>query len=165
MRKIAVLLLAVLLITTSMDATAKSKETWVSDEIYAACVEIGEIYDICPELLVAIIERESSCRQYAENGSCKGLMQVSTRWHKDRMERLGVSDIYDIYGNILVGTDYLAELFEKYGDLYLVLMCYNMGESRALELWKDGFFSKYAVSISERSIFLQDLRWEDGLYD
>ena len=60
MRKIAVLLLAVLLITTNMDVTAKSKETWVSDEIYAACVEIGEIYDICPELLVAIIERESS---------------------------------------------------------------------------------------------------------
>lgn len=160
MRKIAVLLLAVLLITTSMDATAKSKETWVSDEIYAACVEIGEIYDICPELLVAIIERESSGQQYAENGSCKGLMQVSTRWHSDRMAELGVTDIYDIYGNILVGTDYLYELFEKHGDLYLVLMCYNMGESRALQLFKQGRYSKYAISISERSIELQRIAME-----
>ena len=160
MRKIAVLLLAVLLITTNMDVTAKSKETWVSDEIYAACVEIGEIYDICPELLVAIIERESSGRQYAENGSCKGLMQVSTRWHSGRMEKLGISDIYDIYGNILVGTDYLAELFEKHGDLYLVLMCYNMGESRALQLFKQGRYSKYAIGISERSIELQRIEME-----
>ena len=42
------------------------------------------------------------------------------------MERLGVSDLYDPYGNILVATDYLVELFEKHGDIGLSLMIYNM---------------------------------------
>ena len=119
--------------------------------------EIGQQYGICPELLQAIAERESSLRIYATNGTCKGLMQISEKWHRDRMERLGVTDIYDAYGNILLAADYLAELAEESDDLYYVLMRYNMKKSTAKKLYEVGQYTDYAVGIVERSAELERL--------
>lgn len=114
------------------------------------------MYDVCPELIFAIIEKESSGNPNAENGGCYGLMQISERWHRDRMERLGVTDLYDPYGNILVGVDYLMELAEKYEDLDMVLMVYN-GSSDAQERWESGNPTEYATSIMNRSMELERL--------
>lgn len=111
-------------------STAQPAGTYISEDAQEACVKYGEEYGICPELLMAMIELESSGRPDAESGGCKGLMQISDRWHKDRMERLEVTDIYDVDGNIHVGADYLAELFEKYEDVGTVLMVYH-GEKNA----------------------------------
>lgn len=100
---------------------------------------------------MAIIERESSGRPDAESDGCKGLMQISDRWHKDRMERLKVTDIYDVDGNIHVGADYLAELFEKYEDVGIVLMVYH-GEKNAATKTE---LSDYADWILTRSAELE----------
>ena len=70
---------------------------------------------------------------------------------------VGVYDLTDISGNILVGTDYLNELFEKHSDIYMVLMSYNMGERKATELYEQEIYSNYAVSITERSAELEIL--------
>lgn len=129
----------------------------MSEEVQGYCEEIGEMYGICPELLMAIIEAESSGNQYAENGSCKGLMQVSVKWHADRMEKLGVVDIYDEYSNILVATDYLAELRDDYGEVSYVLDIYN-GNSKAYYNYENGILSKYAGSVLERSAELERIR-------
>lgn len=128
------------------------KDTWISETARNACVAYGEQYDILPELLMAIIERESSGDPEAENGGCYGLMQISTRWHKDRMRRLEVTDIFDEDGNILVGTDYLAELSEKYDDIGVALMVYH-GESNA----RNKKLSKYARGVLNRSSELEEL--------
>lgn len=123
--------------------------------------EVGEKYNICPELIQAIIERESSCDPYAKNGSCLGLMQVSEKWHSGRMKKLGVTDLYDPYSNILVGTDYLAELFDEAiqsgrgDDLYYVLMRYNLKISTANSRWEDGDYSDYAIEVAERAAELE----------
>ena len=82
------------------------------------------------------------------------MMQISGRWHTDRMERLGVTDIYDVDGNIHVGTDYLAELFEEYGEVTTVLMVYH-GERNAVEKSENGEISKYADWILTRSAELE----------
>ena len=37
-----------------------SEDTYLSEEIQDACVEIGTDYGICPELLMAMIEKELS---------------------------------------------------------------------------------------------------------
>lgn len=131
-------------------------------EIEAYTVEIGKKYNICPELIQAIIERESSYDPSATNGSCIGLMQVSEKWHKDRMKRLGITDLYDPYSNILVGTDYLAELFneaiesDRGDDLYYVLMRYNLKTDTANKRWDNGDYSTYAIEIAERSAELEE---------
>ena len=96
-----------------LSANGFEADTYIAEEYQAYCEEIGEMYCVCPELLMAMIETESSGNPDATNGTCKGLMQVSEKWHRDRMKRLGVKDIYDPYGNILVATDYLMELAEK----------------------------------------------------
>lgn len=135
---------------------AEDNDTYISETAYAACVEYGKEYGICPELLMAIIERESAGQADAENEGCYGLMQISVKWHSDRMERLGVTDIFDERGNILVGTDYLAELFEDYQEAATVLMIYH-GEKNAAEKVKNGKISSYAKGILERSEQLEIL--------
>ena len=131
-------------------------DTYLSEEIQQICNEVGDEYGICPELLMSVIEHESSGNPKAVSpGGCLGLMQIDPRWHKERMERLGVTDLCDPEQNILTGTDYLMELAEEYGDLYLVLMHYNMTHSKAQELWNQGKYTKYALSISARSAQLE----------
>lgn len=141
----------ILTLSVSFISTAQPAGTYISEDAQEACVKYGEEYGICPELLMAIIERESAGQADAENGGCKGLMQISDRWHKDRMERLEVTDIYDVDGNIHVGADYLAELFEKYEDVGIVLMVYH-GERNAANKEK---LSSYAEGILDRSAELE----------
>ena len=134
----------------------KSHDTWISNAAQKACVDYGNKYGVCPELIMAIIETESSGNPNAKNGTCTGLMQVSSRWHADRMKRLGVRSLYDERGNVRVGTDYLAELIGEHGDVATALMVYH-GESDALSKAENGIVSSYASKILERSAELERL--------
>lgn len=116
-------------------------------------------YGIAPELLMAIIETESRGQADAKNGGCYGLMQISKKWHKDRMKRLGVTDIFDERSNILVGADLLAELRDEYHELSLVLDIYH-GDSKAFKNYENGIMSDYARKILERSAELRDYMTE-----
>ena len=71
------------------------------------------------------------------------------------MKKLGVANICDPYGNILVATDYISELAEKYEDVGMVLMVYN-GDSMAKDyLNGTANLSKYAEKILARSEVLE----------
>lgn len=149
--KLSIVLFAILSLTIFPSSTTEGREVHnktAIEDIIAYTDEIGERYNICPELIQAVIERESHYNPDATNGDCVGLMQVSEKWHTDRMERLGVTDLYDPYSNILVGTDYLAELWREtsskgYGDdLYYVLMRYNMTADSANRLYRDEVYSE-----------------------
>lgn len=133
---------------------AKVKDTWISDTAQKACVDYGREYGICPELLMAVIEKESYGDPNAKNGTCTGLMQISSRWHADRMKKLGVSTLYSERGNVHVGADYIAELMEDSGDMALALMVYH-GESDAQKKYDRGQISSYASGILERSAQLE----------
>lgn len=128
-------------------------------ELIQITEEVGALYDICPELLQALVERESTYRIDATNGNCKGLAQISTRWHTERMERLGVTDIYEPYGNILVAADYLRELYDERqdDDTYYVLMRYNMAIDTANQLYAAGEITDYARGIVKRAMELERL--------
>ena len=113
--------------------------------------QIGQAYGICPELLQAICWRESRFRAEARNGSCIGIMQVSERWHLDRMDKLGMSDLTDPAQNMEVAADYLQELFRDYHDAGIVLMVYN-GDSRVWDVLEGREeLSSYAREILELS--------------
>lgn len=116
-------------------------------EVKEAAEMVGEIYDISPEFIEAIAYYESHYDADAANKWCTGLMQVSQKWHQDRMKKLGVTDLTDPYQNILVATDYLAELMEKYHDVGMVLMVYN-GDKDAKAYYRgDAPVSEYADKI------------------
>lgn len=150
-KTLSVFLPIIIAFSFSITAYASEEDTFLSKTVVYACEKYGKEYNICPELLMAIAEAESGGNPKSKNGSCKGIMQVSEKWHKDRMERLGVTDIFDTKGNILVATDYLYELFEKYEDVGMVLMTYN-GDSDAEDYMSGrSGLSEYAEKILERS--------------
>ena len=146
--------IAVSMISTKVEAT--TNDTFISNEIQSIVEDVSAKYNVCPELILAIIEQESSGNPNAVNGDCKGLMQVSEKWHKDRMERIGVTDLFDQYGNILVGTDYFMELADEYDDLYLVLMIYS-GTSDAFERAETYNWTEYAETIVKRTMELEEI--------
>lgn len=155
MKKILVAILsAILAFRFPMTVVSKDNNTWISDTAYEACVEYGEKYGIAPELLMAMIEIESDGNPYAENKGCMGLMQISPKWHWDRMERLGVTDLNNEKGNVLVGADYMAELFSEYGEVSYVLDIFN-GNSKAKYNYENGILSDYSRKILERSAELE----------
>lgn len=103
----------------------QANDTWISADQQAICIEAGNKYGITPELLMAIIETESSGQQYAHNGRCIGLMQIDQYYHTGRMQRLGFVNLWDEKANIYTGADLLSELLEKYEDTGIALMAYN----------------------------------------
>lgn len=151
---VAVLLIILFALLYTLSVNAKEVD---QEQIVEYITEIADEYDICPELIMAIVESESTYNPSAKNGQCKGLMQVSEKWHGDRMDRLGVTDLFDPYSNILVGVDYLSELAEKYQDVGLVLMVYNGGHDYAMRIYEKGELSNYANKILERSAELERL--------
>lgn len=134
----------------------EASDTMIPDEFLPYINEISLEYHICPELVQAIIERESRGQADAANGYCKGLMQINESYHVERMERLGVSDIYNPYDNIRIGCDLISELFGKYGDVGTVLMVYH-GELNAVSNGEAGNYSNYSKSVMERSTQLERL--------
>ena len=93
--------------------------------LYKACGETGIRY----ELALAVIWQETNFRNViGDGGESAGYMQVQEKWHRDRMERLGVTDLLDPYGNFLVGLDFLAELLETH-ELTDALTRYNSGRT------------------------------------
>lgn len=116
-------------------------------DVQEAAQKYGELYGLSPEFLEAVAYAESRYDPEAVNGGCLGLMQISTRWHEDRMERLGVTDIFDLDGNMAVGADYLAELFATYQDAGAVLMYYNGDGNADAYLSGSAKLSGYASGI------------------
>lgn len=98
-------------------------------------------------LVKSVIQHESQYNPNHITGNCVGLMQISTYWHADRAAKLHVTDFMDPYSNILLGVDYLSELIAQYKDPALALMMYNMDNSKALKLYKEGKISGYAESV------------------
>lgn len=151
-RKIyAVLLCAGLLSAVpGMEAYAMEEE-----EVVELTERIGAEYSQCPELLQAVAWKESRYDETAEAAGCIGLMQVSERWHRDRMAELGVTDLYDPESNIRVAADYLAELFDQYEDIGMVLMVYS-GDSGAEAYAGSGEgLSEYAREVMEYACLLE----------
>jgi len=116
-------------------------------------LEISDLYDVDKYLIHSIIFFESTYNPEAINKSsgCVGLMQICTKWHIQRAERLGVEDFSDAYSNILIGVDYISELLTKHKNESLVLMLYSGTHKRAFELHKQGETTNYVKKVLKRA--------------
>lgn len=117
---------------------------------------IADIFTICksypnvdPYMIIAQVEAESTFNPKAlsSSGEHVGLMQVSTRWHAERASKLCVTDMWDPYGNLLTGIDFMSELIRDTGSPALSLMIYNMGYVEPYKLLDQGIISDYAKKI------------------
>ena len=160
----AIMSVLVTVIPSQVTAKEKVKGSWIPKKYRQYCEDIGYKYHVSPELLEAIIEHESAGQRMAYNSaySCTGLMQINPSAHRDRMRRLGVTDLYNAEQNITVGADYLLELFQTCeGDVYWVLMRYH-GERHARDKALTGNYSSYARGIVARAYELEE---EHGKHD
>lgn len=121
--------------------------------LWCLCKDRGVDY----YMVLALIERESGYKwnMTGDNGNSKGYMQIYEKWHKDRMQAEGVTDLYNPYQNIRVGLSCLQEIQDKYLESSgenCVLMVYNMGETTAKKNWSKGIYStEYSRSILSRA--------------
>ena len=111
-------------------------------------------YNIDFPLVMALIESESSFRaDTISKTNDYGLMQINKVNHKWLTEKLGVTDFLDPYQNTRSGLFIIRKLFEKYEYTEKVLMAYNMGESGAARLWKNGIYeTAYSNKIMEQAV-------------
>jgi soluble lytic murein transglycosylase-like protein len=89
----------------------------------------AKAHDLQPELIRAVIERESGFHPCAISATgAEGLMQLMP----DTAEELGVADPFDAAQNIEAGAKYLKDLIDKYkGDVAQALGAYNAGPGAA----------------------------------
>ena len=102
---------------------------------------------IQPQIVMAMIERESdyNIACMGDGGESYGLMQIQPKWHSERMEKLGCTDLLDPYQNVTVGIDYLCELLSRYeGDVAKALVGYNQGQYK-------GTVTAYAKGVLARA--------------
>jgi hypothetical protein len=112
-----------------------------------ACKE----FDVPYALALGLIETETNFRNITgDNGNSSGYMQIQKRWHGERMERLGVTDLMDPGGNFRVGLDFLTEQYNKYGDWGIALTVYNNGSY-------PGYITNYANIVLSRYANWQEL--------
>lgn len=148
----------------TVDTVAEAGEQTTEEVIQLYDVPLDEdlqlyIMDLCEEvnisaaLVIAVIERESNFNASAvgDSGNSLGLMQIQPRWHQERMNRLGCSNLLNPYENVAVGIDILAGLFAEYEDLAFVLMAYNGGTNYAMNMIQNGKVSDYAISVEARA--------------
>lgn len=118
----------------------------IQDYIREKCEE----YDVPMELVIAMIEHESSFRaDVISKTNDYGYMQINTINHEWLSETLGVSNFLDPYENILCGIYIISGHLEKTdGNIELALMRYNCGATGARRLWEQGIYStSYSRSI------------------
>lgn len=72
-----ILMIIPFLLLVSLPVKAGSNDTWIPQSQIDLCESLGAEYGICPELLEALIERESSGKMEAKNGSCYGICQIN----------------------------------------------------------------------------------------
>lgn len=113
--------------------------------------------DIKPEYVCAIMYHESRFDPTQTNTETgvKGLCQISPKWHTKRANNLGVEDLYDPYGNILVCFDILNELSQS-GNFSYALNFYAGGYPYATRyLNETSPFEKELEQIMDEQNFAQ----------
>ena len=124
----------------------------IPEDIVDICVDVANLYDMNCELLMAVCWVESRCNPTAQsNAGARGIMQVIPKWHKDRMSRLGVTDLFDARQCILVGADYLNDLMQYY-SVGEALTVYNTGRC-------DGEINSYARDVMEVASNIMQLHY------
>ncbi|MBN2381588.1 lytic transglycosylase domain-containing protein [bacterium] len=116
-------------------------------------IEQSRLYGYSPELLLALIQVESSFNNYAvSDKGAIGLMQLQPETAEYLCSHLDLSwqgphTLFDPHLNIRLGTYYLSLLHERFQDLNCALEAYNKGPSRvstqlASGLQVQGVFSR-----------------------
>ncbi|KAB2680931.1 lytic transglycosylase domain-containing protein [Brucella pseudintermedia] len=136
-RRSALLLLSGLIFATATTPTVlaqiASPASAVAAHPHAAHIaEASRRFGIPPAWIVAVMRAESAGDVRAvSSAGAMGLMQVMPdTWAELRVRYSLGRNPYDPRNNILAGTAYLREMWDRYGDIAAMLTAYNAGPAR-----------------------------------
>jgi len=112
-------------------------------------------YGFPPELIIAIIQKESSFRPMAiSKANCVGLMQIHVKMHKEKLTKLNIKDsqIFYIDKNIQIGCMILKEYYDATGTISGALKKYLGGNNKSYLLT---ILSSFADLIIKQDINLK----------
>jgi len=101
-------------------------------------------YRLEPELVLAVIDTESSYRTQARSHrGALGLMQIlpgtgESLARESGLEWQGEATLLDPAKNVRLGTHYLAHLQKRFGGLDTALAAYNWGPTRVARMLRSG---------------------------
>ena len=127
--------------------TAYIYDVPMEDKLQLFVARLCEEHHIDTAIVLGMAQRETNfdAEAIGDGGDSFGMWQVQPKWHQERMDKLGVSDLLDPYQNAAVAVDYLAEMLGWYdGDIAKALTAYNQGSYR-------GVVSDYAKAVIENS--------------
>lgn len=109
--------------------------------------------DVPYELVLGVIETESSFQPYAQSSSSVGYMQINTCNAAWLTSTLGTQTIYEPHDNIRAGIYMLKMLYDKYGDWHPALVAYNCGDGGAYSSYfsRGVYSSDYSWIVMERA--------------
>lgn len=131
------------------DSFKPSEDIPLDKDIQKYIYYLCDAYDINYSLILGMIDTESDFNTncISDTGD-HGLMQINECNFTELGQKLGITDFDDPYQNVFAGMFVVRTLFEKYGSTNQVLMAYNMGESGATSLWKQGIYeTNYSKSV------------------
>lgn len=118
----------------------------------------------CALMAIACTESRYTADLVGDDGKSVGMMQINTKWHTDRMEALGVTDLTDPVQCAAVALDYLQELArttESGFNDHALYMAYNMGPSGARRAQAAGITSTdYTEAVLEiYRNYMTEMEW------
>lgn len=132
----------------------------LSDDLQKHIINLCAEKQIDPAIIFAMIYRESTYNPNAmgDDGKSYGLMQIQLRYVRERMERLGCTDLLDPFQNVTVGIDILSEKIARYGTIGEALTAYNAGDVGAYNYYfsKGIYANSYAIDVLSYADFLRE---------
>lgn len=120
--------------------------------IYQMCGSNDRLF--CAVMAIASVETHFDPDAIGDGGDSLGLMQINITAQADRIERLGVTNLMDIYQNVAVAIDYINWLSEQIApgeDLYgtdALYMAYNQGLSGSRKAMDSGIIvTEYSTAV------------------
>ena len=135
--------------------------TLTQDSVHSMAEVIGEQYGISPILLQAIARVESQYTTDLTNSSgAVGICQVVPKYNKDRMDRLGITDLKNPYYNMVLCAEYIKDMrtLSPYGnDQNFIIMSYHAGINGATSKYEKNMSTDYVTSVSQTIKELEEM--------
>lgn len=110
----------------------------------------AEEYDLEPELILAVIRKESNFNVDAigDNGASFGLMQIQPRWWSGLAADIGCEDFTtDPYQNITLGSAIIRRKLNSGKGVEWAIMAYNGGDPDANAKRKEGRITQHTALV------------------
>lgn len=114
------------------------------DHVAEVLIRECERHDLAPDLVLALIEVESSGNNFARSrADALGLMQLQPATAQFVARRAGVpwygrDTLFEPGSNVRLGVAYLRQLVDRYDSVPTALAAYNWGPTRISEMLSNG---------------------------